>query len=104
LFVGTRADNIADMVSKGRNKPAYGDLNGRRKHPQNFPVGEKSPKASLRLSEVFDILNKLREGKSQSSIARGYGVARCTIGKIHRGETWAAAISGNPHKQNKKKP
>ncbi len=49
LFVGSAADNNADMVAKGRarypgpNNPARGERSGRRLHPERFPLGDSHP-------------------------------------------------------------
>lgn len=43
LFLGTPADNTADMFSKGRNRsvPALGDRNGSRRHPERLARGSR---------------------------------------------------------------
>lgn len=42
LFLGTAADNMADMAMKGR--AASGDRNGTRLHPETVPRGANHPK------------------------------------------------------------
>jgi hypothetical protein len=39
LFLGTKMDNVADMVAKGRQ--ASGDANGSRIHPESRPRGDE---------------------------------------------------------------
>jgi hypothetical protein len=41
LFLGTNADNSADMVAK--NRSASGDRNGSRLHPERLTRGDKNP-------------------------------------------------------------
>ena len=41
LFVGSHAQNMADMVEKGRVSRLYGDKNGARLHPERLPRGDK---------------------------------------------------------------
>lgn len=73
LFVGTNADNMADMVRKQR---------------QNFPKGEKNPRAVLTKENVKFI--KSSRGKiSGAELARKYGVTRTQIGHIWHGRSWA---------------
>ena len=68
LFLGTYADNMADMCAKGRSG-----------------VGEVNSRAKLTESLVQAILNS---DEPRSALADHYGVTRATIDKILRGETW----------------
>jgi hypothetical protein len=76
LFLGTQADNVADMVSKGRqrNSPQYGD---------NNPI---SVLTSEKVSEIRFITN--RKLFSQNDVARSYGVSPMTISRIVNNQTW----------------
>lgn len=40
LFLGTKADNTADMDAKGRRRSAYGDAHGSRTHPEQLARGD----------------------------------------------------------------
>lgn len=76
LLLGTDADNVADMVSKGR---------------QNFVNnvrGSKQHKAKLTDSIVKDIKQQLKAGKYPVDIAVQYGVTQATISYIKLGKTW----------------
>ena len=76
LFLGTQADNVADMIAKGRLRTA------RR-------CGTKNPMASLSEKQVWEIRHLLMMGKwSQAEIARSYGVSPMTISRISNCETW----------------
>jgi hypothetical protein len=71
LRAGTLEENIADMVSKARNK-----------------IGARDPNAKLTDPDVVGIRALLREGFRRRDIAAGYGVAMTTIAAIAIGRTW----------------
>lgn len=73
LFLGTSADNSADMKAKGRQ--ARGDGNGR---------------AKLTESDVRDVLQRLAAGEKQQSIADSLGVEQQVISRIKRRLTWTS--------------
>ncbi len=69
LFVGTRGDNVRDMISKGRRYDATGKL-----------------KVTLSREQVRDITDRyVAGGISQHDLAREYGVGRLTIWRLTRG-------------------
>jgi hypothetical protein len=71
LFLGTQVENIKDMVSKNRNKPASGEVNGRSKLTEaDIPVIRKDPR-SLR------------------TIAKDYNVTQTQIFNVKHRKTWA---------------
>jgi hypothetical protein len=70
LFLGTRADNMADMVAKGRQ--ARGESH-----------------ANARLTP--DIVKTIRaSGEGQLTIARRYKISQPTVSNIRTGRTWAS--------------
>ncbi len=74
LFLGTNADNHADMMAKGRNN--------------HGPVrrGETHPMAKLSESQVAEVLYMHQFGfTSARGIARAFGVHGSTIGRIIHG-------------------
>lgn len=72
LFLGTDADNVADMIAKERQ--ARGEQNG---------------SAKLTESEVLEIRGLWAETELlQREIAKLFGVKRQTIGDIVNGRTW----------------
>lgn len=71
LFLGTQADNIADMISKGRAKLS---------HP-----GEKAKRSKLTWEQV----NEIRASSLPlRKLAREFGMSWSAIGMIKRGENW----------------
>lgn len=74
LFLGTYQDNTDDRVLKGRGCAISlpGDLN---------------PAAKLTPAQVVQIF---RSPKSESQLAEEYAVAESTVGRIRRGQKWAA--------------
>lgn len=68
LFLGTNSDNVRDMVSKGRQRGARGENNGR---------------AKLSDAEVVEIRRMYSTGNfTQQMIATRLGVSRSHVGRI----------------------
>lgn len=72
LFLGTSADNTADMVNKGRQAK-----------------GERTNVTPLRPSEVVKIRRLRRAGAGLPALAARFGVSRITIHNIEHRKTWA---------------
>ena len=70
LFLGTQADNVADMIHKGR-------MYDRR--------GHNNPRSVFTNEEIVAIL---RDTRYQYDIAASYGVSQSTISRLKRGETY----------------
>lgn len=97
LFLGTIAENMYDMWSKGRG--ATGDRNGNRLHPERTARGEHQWKAKLTALQVAAILARHAAGTDGTvALATEYGVSRTTIRRIVRRETWrhVNSPSGRP--------
>jgi hypothetical protein len=75
LFIGTQADNVADMVSKGRNKsiPQCGSKNGMAKATNEI---------------VNDIRRCVSNGQRQCDMAVKHNLSRMTVSRIVRRESW----------------
>lgn len=71
LFLGTQADNMADMNAKGRHA-----------------LGAATGLALLTGDQVRAIKRRLAAGERQSQIARDYVVGRAAIHKIKNGTNW----------------
>jgi len=73
LFLGTKADNSADMVAKGRQRSARGTRNGNSKLTQLM---------------VLEIRRLLASGLTQTAIGKIFEVNSRTINKIATGRRW----------------
>lgn len=76
LFVGTQRDNVADMISKGRNS----------KPPVRY--GEANNKAKLTEESVLKIRKLFAQGLSSPKIARLFSVTKPAILAIINHKTW----------------
>lgn len=76
LFIGSQADNVADMMAKGR------------KHTLS---GESHPGAKLTQEQVEEIRRRYKAGGiTQAQLAKEYGVLQPAISAAIRGHTWKA--------------
>ena len=88
LFLGTHADNMADMAMKGRR--ATSGLKG-----------EDSGNAKLSTDNVFEIKRLYASGKiMQKHIAERFCVSQNTISRIINGKRWAHLNNADSHKQS----
>lgn len=76
LFLGTHADNMADMAAKGRGG-------------SHDVAGEKNPRARLTASEVLDIRARVSRGETGRRIASDYGVSPSTVSHALTGRNWS---------------
>lgn len=76
LFLGTYADNVADMIAKGRNAgpPIH--------------CGSDNVNAVLRPADIPIIRKRLAVGDTQQAIADDFGVDQTSISSIKSGRTW----------------
>lgn len=84
LFVGTRSDNMRDMVAKGRAAPFDPSI-GRLARPLR---GSANPASRLTPEQVLRIRGELG-ARSHVAIAADHGVTRGTISQIARGKIWS---------------
>jgi hypothetical protein len=82
LFIGTQADNVADMWAKARGARPSAD------HPERLPRGELHWRAKFTDSDIVAIRAAVAAGESRRSVARRYKVGHESISKIIRGDTW----------------
>lgn len=102
LFLGTQAENMADMVTKGRS--AKGDSNTSRKHRERMARGDQhwsrrdparrargSRHGSAKLDEraVREIRAAARTGARQQELANQYSIARSVVSRIVAGVLWS---------------
>ena len=89
LWVGTRADNNADMVSKGRDRRCEPDKVWSRVNPERVLRGSDNPKHKLTEDTVRCILAEYAAGGvSQQSLADKHGVNQTLISALVRGRVW----------------
>jgi len=76
LFLGTQADNVADMIAKGRNTPP--------------PVrkGEEANFAKLTEQQIRQIRKLSKAGTSSRKIAKSFAVSKTTILQIVNHKSW----------------
>jgi len=79
LFLGTIADNNADMMGKGR----YGV------RPEHLPRGRAHPNAKLTAEAVRDIRRLYAEGTGLRALSRQFAVSTGTLSSVIRRATWA---------------
>lgn len=84
LFLGTDADNVADMLAKGRESHA-----GLR--------GEQHGMAKLTDASVIEIRARLKNGENRGALARQFGVSHDNIRLIDRGKTWRHLLVNDDH-------
>ncbi len=76
LFLGTLADNIADMIAKGRDR-------------HRAPRGEDSPHAVVTEAEVRAIRLRIADGETQAQLAREHGVTISAVNRMWKRKSWA---------------
>ncbi len=85
LFLGTAADNSADMVRKGRSPRLFGERNSNRRTRR----GEDSHFARLTWTAVEEIRAIWKAGtQTQRALAEKYGVHPSLISHICAGRIW----------------
>lgn len=101
LFLGTHADNGADMAAKGRGaegnrnglhlhpeRRSFGMRNGHVTRPERTPRGVTNGRAKLSEEEVLAIRGRFRAGETQTALAAEFGLDQTSVSSIVRGETW----------------
>lgn len=86
LFLGTGADNSADMVRKRRQ--AAGNRHWTRAGRYVPLDGEAHGMAKLRKSEVQEIRSRFASGENRLSLARSFNVNWSTINRIVKNQNW----------------
>jgi Autographiviridae endonuclease len=86
LFLGTNADNSADMVAKGRS--ASGDRNASRLYFARRPRGEGHASSKLTAEEVATIRRLRANGTPRHVLATRFGVSRTHISRIVSHQSW----------------
>jgi HNH endonuclease len=94
LFLGTRADNIADMIQKGRSwaqtsREAVVANGHRNRHFLPVLFGEKNYNAKLTHDKVRSIRQLWTAGAvSKTALGKRFGVSRTAISYVVDGKRW----------------
>lgn len=110
LFLGTRADNMADMAAKGRSpsgdrhwsrlmpdRIARGERNGMRVHPERHVRGERHPLSKLSAADVRWIRHTAASGgATQTEMAAHLGVGRDVVARVVHGKSWSHIDATEP--------
>lgn len=88
LFLGSGVDNMQDCRRKGRLNTAKGDKHYTRRRPELVRRGEQHPMAKLTCRDVRRIRRLLARGKTQSFVARTWGISQPTVSRIATGGGW----------------
>jgi len=87
LWLGSAAENSADMVAKGR--AASGDQSPVRLHPESRPRGEKHHAAKVTAETVKAIRARyVQGGVTQMALAALFSLDQTTISDIIRRRSW----------------
>jgi hypothetical protein len=96
LFAGTQADNIQDMIRKGRDgcltkNKLSGDRHWMRKKPELIARGERANKSALTEADIRAIRGEYQpqaKGANLYDLSRKYGISATTICNIVNRKTW----------------
>lgn len=80
LFLGSRQDNMDDMVAKRRHWAHRG--------LDCAPKGEANAQAKLNEDDVREIRQRFRNGETQTSIAADFPCSRVAVSAVCRRKTW----------------
>ena len=103
LFLGTAADNSADMVAKGRSM--RGNQEWRERVAAKIPRGEAAHHTKLRTTDVLAIRDLYEAGNiTMQRLAVRFGVSRGTVHDILAGITWKHIGSGKVQRLMQRPP
>lgn len=90
LWLGTHAQNMADMAAKGRapGGRSPGLRNARHTHPETTARGEANGNSRLTSDQIREIRARRAGGETLRSIGVAFGVTRQAIRYVVSGETW----------------
>lgn len=90
FFLGTYADNAADMCSKGRHRTTRGDEHYFKLHPEKILHGSQLPQAKL-TEEIVTVIRKtdFRPSFTQKDLAKQLNVTPGSISMVLSRKTWA---------------
>lgn len=86
LWLGTCAENLADMAKKGR--AASGEGHRAHLHPHTIARGERHGRAKVTAIQVREIRCKRVGGITLPALAAEYGISKSTVCAIAKGQIW----------------
>lgn len=87
LWLGTQADNMADMYAKGRGP--IGNRHGTHRHPEVIRRGVAVTSAKLTEPQVREIRHRYATNSvSLSRLGQEYGVSPATVSQVVLRKTW----------------
>jgi hypothetical protein len=86
LFLGTRQDNVADMVAKGRSLSA--ERSPSRQHPERLARGREHGRSVLDEDCVRAIRARRTNGDTHVALAEAFGISPATVSQIVLRKTW----------------
>lgn len=91
LFLGTHAENMADMARKGRARvPCLsGDDHPMRRHPELRARGELQGSSKLTVGMVTEMRMCRAAGESSQRLSIRFGIAKSTVNRIVARKAWA---------------
>lgn len=103
LFLGTIADNNADMTAKGRHAPTpftaadralgaarlpRGDRHYARTNPERLARGEAHPRTRLTAAQVTELRRQRSAGASLRCLAESFGISEPAVSAIALRRNW----------------
>lgn len=88
LYLGTKADNHADMKRKQRGRYLSGNDHHSRLHPERLARGSHNGFAKLTEADVVQIRELSLAGLARITVAQLFSVTPTTISDIHNRKLW----------------
>ena len=88
LFLGTRIDNIRDMMMKGRDNHATGADHPMNRRPELRLKGTKNGRALLTDDDVREIRVRVESGEQVAALARETGMSEGALRHIVKRRHW----------------
>lgn len=94
LFLGTQADNMADMKAKGRARKGDPELL-RALTPEQRLRGSRHPMSKLTEEIIPEIRRLNAAGATELALGKRYGVSGAVIHSVLHGRTWRHVIDAD---------
>lgn len=86
LFLGTRSDNMQDMINKGRAR--FVGFTHKNYRPPAPRAGELNGRSKLSRCQVEEIKRLRQLGLKQEEVGAMFGVSQTTVWRIESGNGW----------------